>query len=488
MSDLRPLLEALPQLQALSLFNTSALDLALCSSLLGSVEELNLWSSGVLHGSEPGGGGNPGAGAGGMVSVGQEGGGALLGPPGFPGFGGLGGGGAWGLGRGRGAPGAAGLPGLGGLAGAWGVARGGGPPGGGAWAGLGGLGGAGALVGGGGLAGPAGAPALGGVGGAGGLARGGLLPGAGGLPGLGGLGGAAALAGGGAAPGAAGLPPGAAAVLAGLLAAPAAPPSVTAPTGAGMLEAIAQMTQLKALGLAMFTPFVAAGDRVYKRLKLPASFINLQRIRRLNLSHTYLHSSALDLLPGLACLEEIDLSGTGLSAALLTDTIQRLTGLTSLTLRYTPISSLPVGMVALSRLRKLDWSCGHAYVMPPFVSGNYAALQMDVVWRLTGLECLRFEDDAMVVLPAGITQLKQLKELSITAASMVELPAHFSRLVNLRELTIKSRHIAAVMEGVTTLTQLTSVRAWKAGQGGTALSPAVQAFVDARQQQSCVIS
>jgi Leucine-rich repeat (LRR) protein len=80
-----------------------------------------------------------------------------------------------------------------------------------------------------------------------------------------------------------------------------------------------------------------------------------------------------------------------------------------------------------------------------------------VVWRLTGLESLTLEDDHVIALPADITLLTRLTHLSLQAVSMSELPGAMSCLVNLRELEVKSHHLAALLEGATSLTQLTRV-------------------------------
>jgi Leucine-rich repeat (LRR) protein len=260
-----------------------------------------------------------------------------------------------------------------------------------------------------------------------------------------------------------------------------------------VLEAVAGMTQLQRLTLAKCTPFRPAWQGLpvaEGAIRLPTSLLNLKQLRSLALGYTHVHSSALELLPEFELLEELDLSRTFVKSHLLTDTLPRLTGLTGLVLQQSSISSLPEGMAALSRLRKLDWSLRgdepsqhHGTLLPWLVVSN-SALQLGGVWRLTGLHSLIIADDSIRALPADVTQLSALTELRLTAVRMCEPPVHLSSLSDLRVLSIKSRHLPAVMEAVTTLTHLTQVQVSDASLPhqalGPGLSPAVQAFVDAR--------
>jgi Leucine-rich repeat (LRR) protein len=248
----------------------------------------------------------------------------------------------------------------------------------------------------------------------------------------------------------------------------------------GVLNAVATLTQLQVLSLRLCSPAVTPWQQAQpQRVTLPGSLLRLKGLRCLDLSHTNIHRDTLELLPDFEGLEELILSGSvgDGDARLLTNTLPLVTGLTSLKLQYSPISSLPMGMAGLSRLRKLSWSCGRAKTtLMPLVFGSHAALRMDVVWRLTGLHSLTFSDDTMVALPAGITRLTQLTELSFEAINMSAPPVHLSNLISLQAISIKSRHLAAVMEGVTNLTQLKQVIV----SNLQALPPAAKAFVEAR--------
>jgi Leucine-rich repeat (LRR) protein len=218
----------------------------------------------------------------------------------------------------------------------------------------------------------------------------------------------------------------------------------------------------------------SSGKQAYN---LPTSFLGLTQMQSLDFSYTDITSNTVELLPLFKQLKEVNLMYCHLPATLLVNTIQQLTGLTSLDLSCTRISSLPEQITSFTNLRKLSWSYLEPSTYPQEPSTT--PLQLDTVWRLKSLRYLHITDNTITCLPAGLGQLTGLTCLLCCAHLLVDPPGILSCLVNLEELYLFFSSLPTLPESLTTLTRLTRVHVPQTAP--MVVPPVVQAFLDARQ-------
>jgi Leucine-rich repeat (LRR) protein len=177
----------------------------------------------------------------------------------------------------------------------------------------------------------------------------------------------------------------------------------------GVVEALASCTNLRTLGL----HDCALGE-------LPQAFPQLTRMRYLDLSNTDVSLRVVEALCDLSGLQQLHLSRAPRLTSL-PDSISRLTGLYSLSLLESKVTRLPDSMTAMSSLRELAW--------------GGRQLQLDVVWRLTGLNTLALSDATAPSLPIDLGQLTGLSALLVEGEALAALPDGLSKLVGLERLT-----------------------------------------------------
>jgi internalin A len=224
----------------------------------------------------------------------------------------------------------------------------------------------------------------------------------------------------------------------------------------GVVKSLAALTSLRSLSV--------HGCSMWK---LPGAFPALQRLQSLDLRGRGVDKDVVEAVCSISSLEVLDLSRSP-SLHSLPDSISCLTGLYSLSLWESQVTRLPDSMTAMSRIRELAWGGP-----PAEEAGDW--LQLDVVWRLTGLDTLALSDALARSLGNSLGQLTGLSALMVEGEALAALPDGLSRLVGLERLTINAGKLKALPAGVTALTQLTElVLNCPLLQR---MEPAVQAFV-----------
>jgi Leucine-rich repeat (LRR) protein len=225
-----------------------------------------------------------------------------------------------------------------------------------------------------------------------------------------------------------------------------------------VLEAVAGLTNLQSLGI------------THCRLTdVPVAFTALVRLTHLDLSLSSVTSDGLECLGDMNSLREINLSGC-VRCISFPNSLSRLTGLESIIMNESPVTRLPEYLTALPKLCKLAWS-GQSVKF-------YIPLQLEVVWRLRGLQQLLLIDHTMATLPAAVGGLTQLTALMIVGAGLGRLPDSLSRLVGLERAAFISPALHMLPEGIMALTKLTAIDVHSVA--ALAMSPAVRAFVEPR--------
>lgn len=151
----------------------------------------------------------------------------------------------------------------------------------------------------------------------------------------------------------------------------------------------------------------------------------------------------------MAALTILDISGSD---------IDDLTGigyavnLTSLTISYTSITSLPAEISNLTELKTLKL----------YVNVNMSAAGLPAtLWDMTGLTTLDLELDNVDTVPAGLARLTGLTELNLYGNGIGTLPDFIGGMTNLEKLYLHQNNLSELPDSICNLTHLKELTLWE---------------------------